>query len=418
MATEPNPLLSHSSVNSAQTYDIAIVGAGLVGATLAALLAVAHRQLSIAIIDQGVAPAVPNLEQEPPRFDNRVVALTQASIQLFQRIGVWDAVVARRACAYHHMTVWDDEGTGSIDFSASELGQPALGYIVENSLLLSALLDALDSAANVTCLRNCTVENIASNAQSMGRSIVLSNDRVLQTSLVVGADGAHSRVRELLAMPVRQWDYKQKAIVTTVKTQQSHGHTAWQNFLTTGPLAFLPLDHESEHYCSIVWSLDSEAADAKMALSDQDFSQALTTAIESRLGNIDWVDQRACFPLIQRHAENYYRPQVALIGDAAHTIHPLAGQGVNLGLLDAQALAQEITRACDRQLPLHDESLLRRYQRQRKRHNMTLMAVMEGFKHLFGDPALSVRWLRNTGLKIVDNAQPVKRWLAKQAMGL
>ena len=418
MAIESNYLNNSTQTYHAQMYDIVIVGAGLVGATLAALVASSNPQLSIALIDQSAAPVAPNLEQQPPHFDHRVVALTQASIQLFQHIGVWNTVVNQRACGYQHMTVWDDEGTGSIHFSANELAQPALGYIVENSLLLSAILNCLETAANITCLRHCSLEKITENNQTTGRYIFLSNQAVLNTSLIIGADGANSRVRKLLAMPIRQWDYKQKAIVTTVKTQHSHRHTAWQNFLATGPLAFLPLDHQSEHYCSIVWSLDTEAADVKMALSDQDFSEVLTTAIEGRLGNIVWVDKRSCFPLTQRHAQDYYKPQVALVGDAAHTIHPLAGQGVNLGLLDAQALTQEITRACARQLPLYDESILRRYQRQRKRHNLALMATMEGFKRLFGEPSLSVRWLRNQGLTIVDNAQFVKKWLAKQAMGL
>ncbi|MEO0442704.1 MAG: UbiH/UbiF/VisC/COQ6 family ubiquinone biosynthesis hydroxylase [Pseudomonadota bacterium] len=411
--------MTNTNIENPLAYDVVIAGAGLVGATLAAQIASENTQITIAIIDQGVKPLIPDLKQHAPCFDSRVVALTHASIQIFQNIGIWPDVIKKRACPYRHMTVWDDEGTGEIHFNADELGQSALGYIVENALLLTAVLDAISDLPNITVLHQHTIEKIDYSKQpETALTIYLSDDTALSSQLLIGADGAHSRIRKLIDVPICQWDYRQKAIVTTVKTERPHCHTAWQNFLITGPLAFLPLDHKSEQYCSIVWSLDTEHADKKMALADQHFCQALERSSQACLGRIEYVDKRLCFPLIQRHVRDYFVPQVALVGDAAHTIHPLAGQGVNLGLLDAQALAQELLRAYARQLPLHDQSILRRYQRKRKQNNMAMMALMAGFKHLFAHSSLPIRLLRNSGLKTVNTAQPIKKWLARQAMGI
>ena len=221
-------------------------------------------------------------------------------------------------------------------------------------------------------------------------------------------------------MDTREWDYRQQAIVCTVKTQHSHRATAWQSFLSSGPLAFLPLRSAAgdDHHCSIVWSADTARAEQLMALDDQAFAEALERGLESRLGKIEFVDKRHAFPLRQRHARDYTQPGLALVGDAAHSIHPLAGQGVNLGLLDAAVLAEEILRAGERQVDLYDPSLLQRYQRRRAANNLGMMALMEGFKRLFGETALPVRWLRNVGMSMVDSAGPAKNLIAEQAMGL
>lgn len=422
----------NSDVNSVQSsdtktmdYDLIIVGAGLVGATLAASIAShsSNQNVKIAVIDQGPAPVVSPLTIEPPEFDPRVVALTQDSIKLFESIGAWTAIESMRACPYRFMRVWDNEGTGEISFDASELSQSQLGVIVENRILLSAVLDVLAKLENITLLRGESVselaaEQIIENNSKCFKKITMSNGQILHASLVIAADGAHSKIRELAGLQVRSWSYQQKAIVTTVKTENSHQDTAWQIFLVTGPLAFLPLDHVSKQYCSIVWSVDNSEADRLMALPDDEFKVELACAFQNRLGAIEHIDKRFCFPLTQTHAVSYIAPQIVLVGDAAHTIHPLAGQGVNLGLLDAAALSTEITRASERYLSFSDESILRRYQRARKQNNLQFMALMESFKRLFGTKNLSVRWLRNTGIKKINQLTPVKKWLAKKAMGL
>lgn len=400
-----------------EKVDIAIVGAGLVGASLAAAIASEpeNKALSIALIDQGAAPSVPDLGVSPPEFDPRVVALTNNSIELLNHIGAWSSIADSRACFYRNMTVWDDEGTGEIRFDANELERESLGVIVENSILLNGILKTLDNHNNVRLIRGQTVES--SQLEGPFRELILPNGDTIQATLVMAADGGASRVRELLAMDTRTWRYHQKAIVATVKSEDSHQFTAWQNFLQTGPLAFLPLGDESERYCSIVWSADDERADQLMALSDLDFEQLLGRSFEYRTGNVSLAGKRYCFPLIQRHAIDYIVPQLALVGDAARTIHPLAGQGVNLGLLDAKVLAQEVSYASRRGLSVKDDSILRRYQRQRKRHNLEIMLLMESFKRMFGSRNMMVRWLRNHGMKTFNNSTRIKNWLAKQAMG-
>ena len=403
-----------------EKVDITIVGAGLVGAVLALSIANAteDKPLSILVIDQGAEPTTPDIKASPPSFDPRVVALTHASIELLKTIHVWPDVLAQRVCCYRHMTVWDDEGTAEIEFDAKALNQDSLGVIVENSLLLTTVLSKLAAFKNVNIIRQQTIEAIESLVEKKQKQLLLSNGDKVQTALLLAADGGSSKIRELLDFPVRTWNYEHKAIVATVKNEHTHQYTARQNFLTTGPLAFLPLGDVSERYCSIVWSVDSERADQLMALPVEAFEQALAQAFEYRVGQVSVVDKRYCFPLVQRHAIDYSVPQVALVGDAAHTIHPLAGQGVNLGLLDASALAQEIQRASQRNLLLTDESILRRYQRRRKRHNLEVMLLMEGFKRLFGSRHLAIRWLRNSGMRTLNKMGPIKNWLAKQAMGL
>jgi 2-octaprenylphenol hydroxylase len=425
-------------------YDIIVVGAGLVGASFVALLAKCQADknnspLRIALIDAGKAPLLPAINKElskdlgqglneSAQFDPRVVALTHASKSLFSTLGLWEKVQQQRACAYQHMHVWDHDGTANIQFSAQEIQQQQLGHIVENSILQCTLLDYLAEQSCVTILHGIKVDSllVASNAADNKEKDAATADLVttllcddgtsLSANLIVAADGGQSTIRRLANMETREWDYHHKAIVATVRSSQSHQFTAWQNFLPSGPLAFLPIDHPSEKYCSIVWSLESEKADEMMALNDDDFCHAVSRALQHRLGDAVSVSQRYSFPLHQRHAIHYVNDNVVLMGDAAHTIHPLAGQGVNLGLLDAQALAQEIIRGAERDLAVNEASVLRRYQRQRKANNVEVMLLMECLKRLFGHKNIAVRWLRNVGLKKVNELTLLKNWLAKQAI--
>lgn len=439
-------------------YDVVIVGAGIVGSALAAALA--KSTFNIAIVEaQESAIGGLALSAGVDTYDSRVSALTRASQAFLESIGAWQAVVDQRLSPYRHMHVWDAEGTGSIDFDAGDINQQALGHIVENRVTAGALAQCLDnraadghsldyrglddrgldyrgldhngvgdhgldshrsnSRANIHRISPATLEAIESVAGG-GYLLTLADGRRIQTSLLVAADGANSNIRALAKMAVREWDYDHHAIVATVQTEYCHEHTAWQCFLPEGPLAFLPLssDQEGKHYCSIVWSTLPHCAETLMTQTDEAFSAALAAAFEHRLGNILAVSRRSSFPLRQRHAIDYIKPGLVLVGDAAHTIHPLAGQGVNLGLMDVKVLSEELLRAQQRGLTPGSLAVLERYQRRRKGTNLTMMAAMEGLKRLFSETALPLRWARNSGLRWLDKSALLKRQMIKRAMGL
>lgn len=400
-----------------QQFDVAIVGAGLAGTALAAALG--GGELRVALIEaQPLTLEWPALADDVANFDGRVSALTAASKDWLEQLGAWPLVAAQRLAAYKHMQVWDGEGTGSIGFDAAAVNQPALGHIVENRLLQTALMQCVARHRNVQVFNPVQVTAFARAADRL--EIALANGGTLQTKLLVAADGANSRVREWAGFQLLEWDYRHHALVATVATELPHEQVARQIFRREGPLAFLPLPDRdgAQRFCSIVWSTTPAEAQSLLAASDTEFRARLAEAFEYRLGAIDASSRRFSFPLRARHATDYVAPGIALIGDAAHTIHPLAGQGINLGLLDAQALAAEIRRATGRGLEAGAASALARYQRQRKGDNMATLATMEGFKRLFGATSLPMRLLRNSGLQWVDRSAPLKRLLIRQAMGL
>lgn len=397
-------------------YDVLVVGAGIAGSALA--VALSGQGLRIALVEARDLPADPGpVDPGLNGFDVRVSALTPGSVDLLGRLAVWPAIEAYRACPYRHMTVWDAEGTGRIDFDSAEMNLPALGTLVENSAITAALASRVRRAPDIEVLAPRRLEQAQRSAD--GVIVTLDDGTRCAAALTVGADGALSPLRERLGFAIREWSYRQRAIVATVETERHHADTAWQRFLPTGPLALLPLpDSANHHYCSIVWSLDDDAVDAVLALSDADFCAALADAAEHCLGDILDSSPRSAFPLRQRHAINYVEPGVALIADAAHTIHPLAGQGINLGLADVDELARVVLEARQRCLPPGALSVLQRYQRRRKGSNLAMMAAMDGFRHLFGSRRLPLRWLRNVGLRQVDALPAVKKRLMRQAMGL
>ena len=400
-----------------QSFDIVIVGGGMVGATMACLLR--DLDLNIALLDR-VEFDVLNAEVTRDKFDPRVSAVTAATKKIFADLKVWPDIEAARCCNYLDMHVWDADGTGSISFSAIDLNQSELGTIVENSILGSALYKQISNQENLNLLAPMNIASMEVN--DGGTRLITDKGQQKIAKLVIAADGANSKIRELAKFPTREWDYNHNAIVTTAKTELAHQQTALQRFIDTGPLAFLPLAAEPndsiQNYCSVVWTAIPKHAEYLMQLSDNDFCTELTKAIEGRLGNIEWCDKRLTFPLRQRHSVDYVKNNVVLIGDAAHSIHPLAGQGVNLGFLDAAVLARELHHGIEVGRELADPSVLGRYQLKRKGHNLEMMWLMEGFKHLFAEQALPIRWLRNIGMSGVDNISVVKNNLARRAMGL
>jgi 2-octaprenylphenol hydroxylase len=405
-------------MSEAKTFDILVAGGGMIGSALA--LGLSRQGWQVALVEgsdheslvQAADPAATVADFEP-----RVSAISVASQQLLEQLGVWSEVTAGRHCPYQTMTVWDGDGTGRIQFEAAELQARALGTIVENRSIVRALFRALEQSP-VELIEGARI--VGCKRLSESYMVELEDGRSLSAGLVVGCDGANSRLRQWVGLPTREWDYDQQAIVCTVRTTQNHRFTAWQRFSTTGPLAFLPLLPESgsEHFCSIVWSQDTDEARRLMALGDREFAAELERAIERELGTVEAVSDRFAFPLRQRHAKDYIAPGFALVGDAAHTIHPLAGQGANLGYGDVRALLDELLRARKTGLSPANELVLARYQRRRKGENLTMMAAMEGFKQLFGRDELPVRWLRNTGLRWLNQLGPVKNRIAAEAMGL
>ena len=393
--------------------DLIIVGAGMVGSTLA--LALEGSGLNIVVLD---ASPLELADFDPlGGFEPRVSALSAASQRILQRVGAWPGIAARRASPYTDMHVWDGSGTGQIHFSAETVHAEVLGHIVENRVVQDALLETMRRGGRLQLIGDARVEQLTQTAE--GWRLTLGDGRELHTPLMIAADGANSAIRRLAGCETREWDYLHQAIVTSVRCSEAHQRTAWQRFTDDGPLAFLPLERDGDrHWCSIVWSVTEAEAKRLMALDDLAFCTALERAFEQRLGEVLEVDPRLCIPLRQRHAKRYVQPGLALIGDAAHTIHPLAGQGVNLGLLDAAVLAEVLKAAVARGERVADVRVLSRFERRRMPHNLAMMAAMEGFERLFQADPLPLRWLRNTGLKAVEALPEAKALFVRQALGL
>ncbi len=404
--------------------DLIIVGAGMVG--LSAALALRDSGLDILILERRPAASQSLLQQVQGAacegFDPRVSALTCASEQILRSIDAWPVMESLRLSPYTDMDVWDGDGTGRTRFSAADLHEPYLGHIVENRVILAGLRTALAGQPQIRLLEGVEVQALSEprvSAQGVWRELSLSDGQTLRSRLVVAADGALSRIRQLAALPTWEWDYGHHAIVTTVRTERGNAATAWQRFTDDGPLAFLPLrDGADSHLSSIVWSTSPEHVRELMGFDDAAFCTALERAFEGCLGRIEWVDQRHSFPLRQRHAKRYVQAAFAAIGDAAHTIHPLAGQGVNLGLLDAAVLAEVIEAAAGRGDDIGALRVLRRYQRRRQGENLQMAAGMEGFKRLFESRQPLLVLGRNYGMRCFDRLGAIKNHLALMAMGL
>ncbi len=410
-------------------YDVVIGGAGIVGAAMALTLARLdiEEPLNIALVEpkptglKSAESEPDNLTASDTDFDSRVVAINETSRQLLVDLQLWDQTIASRACPYTRMQVRDSEGTGYIEFDSAEIQQDNLGHIVENSLVLNTLGNAIYQQTNIESLCPDQISSLVSANTDHNDSLLLQLDNSqISTSLLVAADGTQSKLRDICGFKVRQWDYGHRAIVATLRGETSHQHTALQWFTQDGPLAFLPLQGKdgTSHYVSIVWSQSEDRSQQLMAMKDEDFCRDLTRISEAFMGELTLVSLRKSFPLRQCHATDYVQSRVALIGDAAHTIHPLAGQGVNLGLSDVGVLCEELEKCLNSGLDIGAIEGLQRYQRRRKVENLAVMAAMEGFKRLFERDELPIRLLRNFGMNQLDALTPLKNRLIKQAMGI
>jgi len=391
-------------------YDIVIIGGGMVGATLACALGQAGIG-RIAVVEAHAPDTGTDINDG--HIDIRVSAVTQASARLFQRLHIWDAIPPSRISPFREMHVWDATGRGEIHFDSADIGEPSLGYIIENSIIQSALFNRLQSFDTIDWICPASLSDLQITDDKV--NVHLDNGRELSTKLIVGADGHHSAVRDKAGIKTHGWEYQQTAVVATITPSGPHSETAWQRFLPDGPLAFLPL---ADGQCSIVWSTTPDNAKRLLAMNEADFLNELQQTFGDKLGKMQGTGPRAAFPLRLCHADKYVIDRLALIGDAAHTVHPLAGQGVNLGFMDAAALAGVISEAHERGKDVGGLPVLRRYERGRKGDNLGMMMVMDGFKRLFGSHLTPVRWLRNAGLSLTNSAWPIKNLIMRQAMGL
>lgn len=388
-----------------KSYDVMIVGGGIVGLTLALLLQSSEKR--IALLDKRGVVEIFNPEQ----YDVRVSAITPASRRLFETLNVWESMAALRVSPFSQMEVWD--GEGRIEFDAASVGEFALGYIVENNVMLQVLWQTVLRSKSIEVITHLNLEKLERREEKS--MMVLQTDQgVFTAPLIIGADGAESWLRQAAHIDLKTRDYQHHALVCTVKTEKPHEHTARQVFRPQGPLAFLPLSEPN--LSSIVWSSNPTHIEKLMALSNDDFASALREAFQDRLGAILEVGPRAFFPLMMRHAKNYVQPGLALVGDAAHTIHPLAGQGLNLGLADVCLLAELILSEYAHKQERVKYSTLRRYERARKADNTRMLATMDGFRCLFGNDIPALKWLRQRGLNLTHRLPWVKEWIVQQTM--
>nr|WP_298721620.1 UbiH/UbiF/VisC/COQ6 family ubiquinone biosynthesis hydroxylase [uncultured Steroidobacter sp.] len=400
-------------------FHLLVIGGGMVGACVAALAATNRHfaDLRIAVLE-AKPPTLP-----PPDavddVDLRVSAISRASERILSEIGAWQLLPSQHVCAYDDMSVWDavgkPRGPGSIHFSASESGEPNLGYIVENRRVLWSIYDCAAFRNRVTLLRG---ELSGLEFEDDHATAILSDGRRIDAALIVGSDGSASLSRKLAGIETRGWEYDQFAFVTHVRTEHPHARTAWQRFLPDGPIAFLPL---ADGRSSIVWTTTPEHAERLVSDAPKQVAKELSLALDGTLGQVELAGPRGRFPLRLTHAKDYCRERFVLVGDAAHAIHPLAGQGVNLGFLDSAALIEVLAEELDAGLPaaaLGERRVLRRYERWRKSENAVALGLVDGLNKLFGSRTETLGWARRTGLSALDGSLFAKRFLMGRALGI
>lgn len=370
--------------------DVAIVGGGIIGSTLA--LALSDQGFTVALIDQST--------QKPSTAVTRVSALYWQSCEMLKNLGIFEQVGAHHLNALRRLVVWDHAGGSEIEYDSADIGLSELGYIIENDALIHAIQKKLTTASGVALYYDN--QPLKMTASEMISEIILADNQRISASLIVGADGQHSWLRQQLQIPIQEYDYEQTACVTTVTIEKTHQDTGWQVFLPTGPLALLPL--ADKHQCSIVWSQSS--------MPDLQFEAMLNDAFGSRLGYIQAREPRLRFKLTMHHATSYIGPKTVLVGDAAHRVHPLTGQGANMGLSDIAALVDCLVTARARHQDIASKQNLRRYERQRKGHNQKMIDMIRLLHTLFSDTHPGSMYLRNAGINLFDRCGGLKkRWL-------
>jgi 2-octaprenyl-3-methyl-6-methoxy-1,4-benzoquinol hydroxylase len=390
---------------SNQLTDVAIVGGGMVGSALA--LGLAQHGFAVTVIEQSAPPEFDPLA--PP--DVRISAISAASVSLLKSLGVWEAVREMRSHPYRRLETWEWEHAHVV-FDASELKLPLLGHMVENHVLQRALWQGLAEHPQVTLKTPATLTSLLHDGEM--HQLLFADDTDLAAKLVIGADGATSQVRQMAGIGIHAWQYQQSCMLITVRCEEDPGDSTWQQFTPEGPRAFLPL---FDNWASLVW-YDAPARIRKLqTLSMAQLQQEIEHVFPARLGHVTPIAAGA-FPLTRRHALQYVQPGLALVGDAAHTIHPLAGQGVNLGYRDVDALLDVLTSARSHGEAWHSHHVLKRYQTRRMADNYLMQSGMDLFYAGFSNDLGPVRVLRNIGLMAAERAGGLKRQALKYALGL
>ncbi|MEL7447631.1 MAG: UbiH/UbiF/VisC/COQ6 family ubiquinone biosynthesis hydroxylase [Pseudomonadota bacterium] len=395
-------------------YDVIVIGGGMVGGSLAALLA--DQRLAVAVVE---AAGEAHFDEDSD-IGLRVSAVSSTSRVLLERLGAWRAIAAARdghgVSPYGAMHVWDaaspPDSREALHFDSADVGEPQLGHIVENQLITWAIARRLAKRREVTLFAPASLASLELDARTA--TVTLDDGRTLSARLVVGADGAGSQTRECAGIDVTGWSYGQRALVTHIRTEQDHERTAWQRFLPDGPLALLPL---ADGRLSVVWSTLPDHAAELEGMDEADFHAALAAGADRVLGGVTESGPRASFPLRLQHAKQYTGQRVALVGDAVHAVHPLAGQGLNMGFLDAAALAEVIADGLRDDQDIGDPVVLRQYERWRKGHNVAMMGSLDVLKRLFGARHEGVALLRRAGLGLVNGNRFAREQFVRAAMG-
>jgi 2-octaprenyl-3-methyl-6-methoxy-1,4-benzoquinol hydroxylase len=388
-------------------FDCVIVGGGMVGATSA--LTLAQLGLRVALVEKFL-PQDFLIEQA---FDLRVSAISLASQNLLSQVGAWQQIKQWRTCPYKRLGVWEHESAYT-EFNADDIEQSHLGHIVENRLIQLALWQQINITGNI---RSFCPETLISLEQDNNKAIITLSNNMLTANLVIGADGPQSKVREMSAIGVTGWDYQQAAMLINVETSRSQQDITWQQFLPTGPVAFLPLPGESTlgGYASLVWYHQRDEITRLASLSNSQLQQEILKSFPKKLGDIK-VLGKSNFPLTRKHANTYQNKHVLLLGDAAHTINPMAGQGVNLGFKDVLALQHVIAAAIGHGEVWHDESVLARYEQMRRKENLLMMSTMDALYASFSHPSPLIKVARNIALLAVNKVPFLNSTIKNKAL--